>query len=572
MRIGLFITFFNEQANFVNKSILMKRFYYFWILLFFFCNCEDEKTDFLSLSHEKLVYPWAENIQEIILEADVDWRITSLLPPWLTINVRSSENNQTSLLVAVSDNNTGNLRSSIVTFATANVEKQLLIIQKAKEKLNFSGEKKFRVPPSRINLSLELEQNIGYELIILSESNIWIKQIEANGSVDNFPLSITNDDHAIDVEKEVVGFQSANPLILEILENRTSEERTAKVVVYNKIYNLSDTICITQEAQQKVDNYYDGEYVQFQKAAKGDGGVTLIFMGDGFTSNDLAQNGRYENIMKQAIEYFFSIEPYQSYRDFFNIYMLVAESEEEGVSTSNIFGERVNNKFSTTFGDGTAITCNDDLVFEYARKIKELPSNKPLTIIMPLNSKKYAGTTYLYSNGNSIALCPMSSEAPPNDFEGLIHHEAGGHGFGFLCDEYVYYKTKMPDNRKNDLREWQKLGFQCNLDFTDDLSSILWKDFIGIDKYAHVGAYEGGYEYQYGVWRSESNSCMNSNIPYYNVQSRWSIVSRIMKLAGIDFTVQDFIEADHSTSWSSSTRGVILEKQLPPLGSPKLIK
>lgn len=142
MRIGLFITFFNEQANFVNKSILMKRFYYFWILLFFFCNCEDEKTDFLSLSHEKLVFPWAENIQEIILEADVDWRITSLLPPWLTINVRSSENNQTSLLVAVSDNNTGNLRSSIVTFATANVEKQLLIIQKAKEKLNFSGEKK----------------------------------------------------------------------------------------------------------------------------------------------------------------------------------------------------------------------------------------------------------------------------------------------------------------------------------------------------------------------------------------------------------------------------------------------
>mgnify|MGYP000479557860 CR=1 FL=1 len=91
-----------------------------------------------------------------------------------------------------------------------------------------------------------------------------------------------------------------------------------------------------------------------------------------------------------------------------------------------IFKGTINNKFGTTFGDGTAITCNADLCFEYARKIKELPSDKPLTIIMSLNSTKYAGTTYLYANGNSIALCPMSEEASPNDFEGLIHHEAGG--------------------------------------------------------------------------------------------------------------------------------------------------
>ena len=46
-----------------------------------------------------------------------------------------------------------------------------------------------------------------------------------------------------------------------------------------------------------------------------------------------------------------------------------------------------------------------------------------------------------------------------------------------------------------------------------------------------MGVYEGGYEYQYGVWRSEENSCMNNNVPYFNVQSRWAIVNRIMKFS-----------------------------------------
>ena len=83
-----------------------------------------------------------------------------------------------------------------------------------------------------------------------------------------------------------------------------------------------------------------------------------------------------------------------------------------------------------------------------------------------------------------------------------------------------------------------------------------------------MGAYEGGYEYQYGVWRSEANSCMNNNIPYFNVQSRWSIVTRIMKLAEMDFSVQNFIETDCVTSWYDTARSATSETVLPPLGNP----
>lgn len=543
--------------------------FFFLLLFLFLCNCNDEKKDFLSLSSEKLTFAWYESAEEITVEADAVWTISSELPAWLKVNAMQGREGRMSVIIEVSENDTGKQRFFIVAFEISGEAKQLQIIQKAKEKLCFIGAKEIQVSSSEVKLSLEVEQNIGYELIILTESGDWIRQVDADGRDESLSSGpIVN--QVINVDG-IASIENSNTVDLEILENYTEKERRAKVGIYNDEYNLSDTIYITQEKGKGIYKYRDGEYKQFQQAKSGNG-VNLIIMGDGFTQKDLEQGGRYETIMQQAADYFFSIEPYQSYRDYFNVYMVVAESPEEGVGTDNTFGMKIKNKFGTAFGSGTAITCDDELCFEYARKVEDLPKDKPLTIIIPLNSTKYAGTTYLYANGNSIALCPMSAEASPNDFEGLIHHEAGGHGFGFLCDEYVYYKTEMPESRKKDLREWQKLGFQCNLDFTNDLSAVLWKDFIGIDKYRQVGVYEGGYEYQYGVWRSEANSCMNDNIPYYNVQSRWSIVSRIMKLAGVDYTVHDFIEADHVTWEGSVTRSQVSAKKLPPLGAPKWIK
>lgn len=397
--------------------------------------------------------------------------------------------------------------------------------------------------PNTIKISIN--SNIDFSITI-SEKEEWIK--------------ISN---GFSATQQTKGFYLKNIITLEISENPTKEERIANVIISNQTYNLSDTLTIIQSGNPN-EYYSDGSYKQLQKATKGNG-VNLVFMGDGFTKEHLTINGQYEEIMKKAVEYFFSIEPFNSYRDFFTIYMMATESKEEGVNNEN-GNKQVNNKFQSTFGDGASISCNDDLCFEYARKIKELQPDKPITIIMPLNSNKYAGTTYLYANGNSIALCPISTEESPNDFEGLVHHEAGGHGFGFLCDEYVYYNRFIPEIRKQEVREWQQLGFQMNIDFTNNLSEILWKDFIGIGKYNHVSAYEGGYEYQYGIWRPEENSCMNDNIPYFNVQSRWSIAQRIMKLAGItDFSVNEFIANDNVPPYIPSRSAI---KDMPPLGQP----
>ena len=47
-----------------------------------------------------------------------------------------------------------------------------------------------------------------------------------------------------------------------------------------------------------------------------------------------------------------------------------------------------------------------------------------------------------------------------------------------------------------------------------------------------------------GVYRSEHNSCMNNDIPYYSTISRESIVKRIMAYAGEEYSFEDFVAND----------------------------
>ncbi len=362
---------------------------------------------------------------------------------------------------------------------------------------------------------------------------------------------------------------SGKTLNLQVGANRHDRSRDAEIIIYNNQYELSDTLHVIQYGDNSVHGTVaDGDVSVLQKASRGK--ANLVIMGDGFVKEHLHDYGFYFRTMNQAMEYFFSIEPYDTYRDYFNVYTVAVESETDGIPDGNsLWGNKSNSRFEISFGEGTAISCNDEIVFEYVRRISELPENQPVTVIVVLNCDKYAGTAYMYSDGSSIALCPMSTADVPDDFEGIIHHEAGGHGFGLLCDEYVYHQKTIPDSRREEIRDWQESGFYLNLDFTDDFSRILWKDFIGMDKYSEVGAYEGGYEYQFGVWRSEENSCMNNNIPYYNVQSRWAIVDRIMKLSDIEYSINDFIAADNPEPY------VVTKSQqageFVPLGDPVLI-
>lgn len=305
--------------------------------------------------------------------------------------------------------------------------------------------------------------------------------------------------------------------------------------------------------------YYDeDEVITLQKATRGNG-VNLVFLGDGYNNKDIA-NGTYLKDMKQQMEYFFGVEPYTTYRDYFNVYTAIALSQESGVGTVDTLCD---NKFETTFTGGASLMCNTNDVFKYALRMPTVNSgnlNQTLIVLTP-NTTDYGGVTSMWADGSAIAITPKSSDYYPYDSRGIVQHEAGGHGFGKLGDEYIYHNAFISSCQcfccphEEEFNAAKANGWYENLSLTGKMHEVPWSHLIFNDKYsAVVDIYEGGFMHSRGVFRSELNSCMNNNIPYFSTISREAIVKRIKQYAGETYSFDEFVKNDNPNPGSRSTR------------------
>jgi hypothetical protein len=95
----------------------------------------------------------------------------------------------------------------------------------------------------------------------------------------------------------------------------------------------------------------------------------------------------------------------------------------------------------------------------------------------------------------------------------------------------------------------QASGWGKNVSLDGKYSIVPWSHLINDNRFNDiVDIYEGGYFHMRGVFRSEQNSCMNNNVPYYSTWSRELIVRRIKMLAGETFSFDDFV-ANDSREW-----------------------
>ena len=300
-------------------------------------------------------------------------------------------------------------------------------------------------------------------------------------------------------------------------------------------------------------DYDEDEVITLQKATRGNG-VNLVFLGDGYNNKDIA-NGTYLKDMKQQMEYFFGVEPYTTYRDYFNVYTAIALSQESGVGTVNTLCD---NKFETTFTGGASLQCNTNDVFKYAMCMPTVNSgnlNQTLIVLTP-NTTDYGGVTSMWADGSAIAITPKSSDIYPYDSRGIVQHEAGGHGFGKLGDECVYLNSFIQNSASEaEFNAAKANGWYENLSLTNKMHEVPWAHLIFNNKYNDVvDIYEGGFMYARGVFRSELNSCMNNSVPYFNAISREAIVKRIKQYAGETYSFDEFVKNDNPNPGSRSTR------------------
>lgn len=310
----------------------------------------------------------------------------------------------------------------------------------------------------------------------------------------------------------------------------------------------------TLDVEQYDADYSDGEVMTLNTATKGPG-IDIVFIGDGYDAKDIAK-GTFKQNTEDGFKHFFGIEPYSTYKDYFNVYAVVSKSDDSGIGTVNTV---IDTKFGSYFTQNRIKAPAADKCFQWAKRADASMDLSKSLVIMLMNTSTYEGVTMMYGDGSAIACCPVSTDAYPYDFRGIIQHEAGGHGFGKLGDEYIYHNAFIQtcncmdgcehpqgdDDTMTSYGVYKSKGWYKNLSMTADAKQVPWAHLIYHKNYSDkVDMYEGGYMHTRGVYRSEATSCMNNNIPYYSAISRQAIVERIKAYAGEAFDFDDFVAKD----------------------------
>jgi hypothetical protein len=366
-----------------------------------------------------------------------------------------------------------------------------------------------------------------------------------------------------------------------VLPNPDTVEREGSIVFKN-----ASGMEITAHVRQKAAGVYysedfsrDGHVTVLQDAVIG-AGVDLVLMGDGF-SDRLVRDGSYGYHARLAMESFFEEEPFKSYRHLFNVYQVDVISENEGYEPGG------HTALEGTFGEGTKVGGNINTVESYVRKAIPAERMDDVVVVVFMNSHRYAGTCYFFSpsddcdygGGTGIAFCPIGPDE--TTFGEVVRHEAGGHGFGKLGDEYGG-NGPIPESealRADNL--FGRYGWYGNVDFIRDPAFVRWADFIYDTRYSEekIGIYEGGFTFDQGVFRPSENSIMRYNTGGFNAPSRKAIWYKIHRLAyGAEwiYDFENFVRYDTGVSAARSSArrkaaGRTADRPFVPLGEPVII-
>lgn len=317
----------------------------------------------------------------------------------------------------------------------------------------------------------------------------------------------------------------------------------------------------------------DGEVAVLQRATEGSG-IDIVLMGEGFSDRMIA-DGTYNRMMRLAADDFFAEEPFASFRHLFNVYAVTLVSRTETVGE-----QESDTALKVEFEDDTTvIKGDDDACFIYAQQVPELRGNvgrlNEMVVVVVVNKIRWAGTCYPYGpysvadgqtmldgdygRGFSIT---YSAYTDLDDLRYTVTHEAAGHGFAKLADEYYAEDTTLQDDLKYYYTFLQDYGYWRNIDFSGNAAASQWFAYIADSRYAgsDTGYYEGAAYSQYGVWRSSWQSLMFYTEGGFNVISREAAYRRIHKLAYGDswrFDREKFIQYDMRNIRKTATAGIL---------------
>ena len=263
----------------------------------------------------------------------------------------------------------------------------------------------------------------------------------------------------------------------------------------------------------------------------------IVILGDGYQKKDLAVGGKFERSARSAMDSFFSIEPYKSFKDRFNVYMVAYESTDEGTDIKSS-GVNKNTYFGSYCqgGGNTAAYVADTAPVINAVKAAagsgDAQYYRSIAILL-INTDENSGSTgYPFRDAKSgfvngyasFAIAVLAANSTGTN--GLVKHEAGGHAFGRLADEYYTNGNTADSANKTDLSSWHAKGWYWNVNPSN--SGNYYKFTNSAYGSSEVSFIEGAWGYQYGIYRPTQGGMMQGSTGVFNAPSRHAIYHRII--------------------------------------------
>ena len=230
----------------------------------------------------------------------------------------------------------------------------------------------------------------------------------------------------------------------------------------------------------------------------------LVVLGDGYTA---AEQQKFFADVQRHVSTLWSLEPFKSYRSYFNVYAVSLASPESGVDCDpGLDAPKRNTPLNMGFWGGCnpqsvqrLLTVDDAAAQRYADLVPgTTQANRQILALGNSSTYGGAGGTYATASGG-------------NALSALISPHELGHSLGGLDDEYDYYARNVPggayeggepDSIHHTLLTEPQLRAQ----------HAKWWRWLGepSESGGTIGRFEGGLYTQTGVWRPSRHSMMKT--------------------------------------------------------------
>lgn len=259
------------------------------------------------------------------------------------------------------------------------------------------------------------------------------------------------------------------------------------------------------------------ELVPIQVTGAAEDRFSLVIMGDGYTADELP---KYREQVEEHLNVLWSIEPYKSYRNYFNVYSIEIVSAESGVDCDRTLdAPKFDTALNMSFWGGCnpnsverLLTVDGELAKQYAALAPKVDQ-----IVAIGNSDTYggAGGTYATASGG-------------NALSALITPHEIGHSLGQLQDEYDYYSRGETTGDYTGPEPTSKHHTTLTEEQMREQQAKWWR-WLGEESESggKIGAFEGGMYSSTGVYRPSRHSQMKTLGYAYDQVSREIMTERI---------------------------------------------